>query len=94
MKTAFSVLALSGALLLTGISSVPASAQANPVNDPHAIQYSWGVIVSPPEGRDRSYTWQELGRSGAPSIAQSRSAGPKLDASARTSSGPQVRDRN
>ena len=69
MKTALSVLALSGALLLTGITS---SVQANPLTDPKANQYSWGVIVSPNDGPNRSYTAAELGMSGMP---QARSVG-------------------
>ena len=82
MKTALSVLALSGALLLTGITS---SVQANPLTDPKANQYSWGVIVSPNDGPNRSYTAAELGMSGMP---QARSVGQATTSRAAVGSEP------
>ena len=62
MKITIPVLALTGGLVLTAIGSLPASAQSRSdvINDPRAVPYSWGVVMTDDDGPARSYSWQEL----------------------------------
>ncbi len=82
MKTLVSVLALSGALLLTGIELAPVSAQTveqylgkcpagveMDISGAHITRYSWGVMIAGDEGPARSYTWEELAKFSAPESA-------------------------
>jgi hypothetical protein len=73
MKTLLSTVALAGALLLTGMAPLPASAQSSAVpldfNGKSPNVYSWGVIYPSNDGPQLALTWGELNRRANPATA-------------------------